>query len=147
MLSYSGSVTRYLHLGSLPPSSFLRVNTVRTSVLKDDLPQPLRKPGRELLVVRLETGILNVAASQNRVLGGGDLKEEQGGAVPLSESFPLLDEKQHAAVERLDEGVLHLLNLLFAVLPVGTVHRCSTALVLGPVVSFSVTLLRLLLVG
>ena len=56
------------------------------------------------------------------MLSGGDLKEEQGGAVPLGERIRLLTARLHAAVERLDEGLFDLVNLLFAVLPVGTVH-------------------------
>ena len=47
--------------GSLTPVSFIRVNTVCTSILVDDISQPLGEPGRELLVVRFEAGILNVA--------------------------------------------------------------------------------------
>ena len=63
--------TGHLFPEGLTPGSFLGVYTVRTSILVDDIPQPFREPGRELLVVRLETGILNIAARQNRVLGGG----------------------------------------------------------------------------
>ena len=62
--------------GGLTPGHVLRVYAVRTSVLEDDLSQPLRKPWGELLVVRLEARIGNVTASQNSVLGGGDLEEE-----------------------------------------------------------------------
>ncbi len=46
----------------LTPSRFFRVNTVCTSILVDDIPQPFCEPGRELLVVSLEAGVLNVAA-------------------------------------------------------------------------------------
>ena len=42
--------------------------------------------------------------------------------MPLGERVCLLAARLHAAVERLDEGVFYFLNLLFAVLPVGTVH-------------------------
>ena len=42
--------------------------------------------------------------------------------MPLGECVRLFTARLHAAVERLDEGLLYLVNLLFAVLPVGTVH-------------------------
>ena len=61
-LSYSPLATGYFQPEGLTPGSLLRVNTVCTSILVDDVSQPLREPGRELLVVRFESGILNVTA-------------------------------------------------------------------------------------
>ena len=48
--------------------------------------KPSRKPRRKLLVVRLKAGILNIAARQNRVLGGVT-SERTGGRCRSASAF------------------------------------------------------------
>ena len=54
--------TGHLFPEGLTPGRVLGVHAVCSSVLVDDLSQPLGQPGRKLLVVGLETWIGNVAA-------------------------------------------------------------------------------------
>ena len=61
----------------LAPGHILGVKAVGAGILVDDVPQPDSQSRSELLVVLVETGVLNITACQNYVLGGGYLEEEK----------------------------------------------------------------------